>query len=268
MDLNIDKEALKGRSLFIGTPMYGGMCTGAYTQSCIDLAGMLKDLGVEYQVYYVFNASLITIGRNYIADAFLKSGCSHMMFIDSDIGFDPHNVLEMLALAEPDSDKHVLCGPYARKAFNWANVKTAVERGFASPNPQNLNKYVGDILVNSLENRNQIPLDRPFKIKAAGTGFMMIQRQTLEIFEAAYPELKFISGYTGEHHVGAGQEMTAFFDTFIDPVSRRYLSEDIMFCEYCIEAGLDIWLCPWMRLEHVGGHVFESSLADLAALQQ
>ena len=58
-----------------------------------------------------------------------------------------------------------------------------------------------------------------------------------------------------------------YFQALIDPVSRRYLSEDYMFCQWARKIGLKIWLCPWMKLQHVGTHVFGGSLTDLAQIQ-
>ena len=56
----------------------------------------------------------------------------------------------------------------------------------------------------------------------------------------------------------------AFFDCIIDPVSKRYLSEDYMFCYNVKKIGMKVWLCPWMKLKHVGSYIFGGSLADLA----
>jgi hypothetical protein len=48
--------------------------------------------------------------------------------------------------------------------------------------------------------------------------------------------------------------------------SKRYLSEDYMFCYFAQRIGLKVWFCPWMKLQHVGTYVFGGSLADLAAV--
>jgi hypothetical protein len=58
----------------------------------------------------------------------------------------------------------------------------------------------------------------------------------------------------------------AFFDTPIDPESKRYLSEDYMFCQWSRKIGLKVWLCPWMQLKHVGSYIFGGSLVDLAQI--
>jgi hypothetical protein len=39
-----------------------------------------------------------------------------------------------------------------------------------------------------------------------------------------------------------------------------------MFCQMARRAGLKVWLCPWIQLQHVGSYIFGGSLADLASI--
>jgi hypothetical protein len=39
-----------------------------------------------------------------------------------------------------------------------------------------------------------------------------------------------------------------------------------MFCQWIRNAGMKIWLCPWMGLQHVGSYVFSGTLQDLASI--
>ena len=57
-----------------------------------------------------------------------------------------------------------------------------------------------------------------------------------------------------------------YFQALIDPESKRYLSEDYMFCQWCRKIGITIFLCPWMKLKHVGSHIFGGSMSALADL--
>ena len=51
----------------------------------------------------------------------------------------------------------------------------------------------------------------------------------------------------------------ALFDTMIDPVDRRYLSEDYTFCRRWQEIGGDIWLDPSISLNHYGHFCFQGN---------
>jgi hypothetical protein len=62
------------------------------------------------------------------------------------------------------------------------------------------------------------------------------------------------------------REIMAYFDALIDPESKRYLSEDYMFCQWMTKIDVPTWLCPWMKLSHCGSYVFGGSLPDLARL--
>ena len=57
-----------------------------------------------------------------------------------------------------------------------------------------------------------------------------------------------------------------YFQALICPDSKRYLSEDYMFCQWMSKIGVETWLCPWMKMVHVGSYHFGGSLPDLAAL--
>ena len=49
--------------------------------------------------------------------------------------------------------------------------------------------------------------------------------------------------------------------------SNRYLSEDYFFCQFVRRIGYKIYLCPWMKLGHMGSYVFSGSMASLANLE-
>lgn len=48
--------------------------------------------------------------------------------------------------------------------------------------------------------------------------------------------------------------------------SNRYLSEDYMFCQWARNIGVKVWMCPWMKLTHMGSYMFGGSLIDLAQI--
>lgn len=266
MEVSIDVSELRKRKLAIATPMYGGMCSGQYTKSTADLARLGAEYKLDIQFYYLFNESLVQRARNYLVDEFLRTDCTHLLFIDADIGFDPSDVIALLAIAEPGSDKDVVCGPYPKKCISWEKVKRAVDKGFGDRDPENLANYIGDYVFNPAEGITEIPLSEPVEVLESGTGFMMIQRNVFERFAAAYPHLSYKPDHVRTEHFDGSREIVAYFDCPIDPKTKRYLSEDYMFCQYTRNAGMKVWLCPWMKLAHMGTYIYSGSLADLAVL--
>ena len=264
-EIEIPIEELRERKIFVATPMYGGMCGGQYTKSTADLAKLAMHYGMEVEFFYLFNESLITRARNYCVDEFLRNeNFTHLMFIDSDIGFNANDVLSLAALASPDSEYDILCGPYPKKTISWEKIKMAVDKGFADENPQRLANYVGDYVFNPAEGQSEIALDAPVEVLEGGTGFMMIKRETFEKYAEAYPELKYVPDHIRSEHFDGTREIMCYFDALIDPKSKRYLSEDYMFCQWARAAGLKVWMCPWMNMSHTGSYVFRGSLIDLA----
>ncbi len=264
VEIKISSEELRTRKIMIATPMYGGQCTGIYTKSATDLASLAHQYGVKLSFFFLFNESLITRARNYLVDEFMRSDYTHLMFIDSDIGFDPIDVLAMAAIAKPDSDKEIICGPYPKKAIAWEKIKRAVDKGFADEDPNVLEKYVGDYVFNPVAGGGNIRIDTPAEVMEGGTGFMMIQRSAFDKYAAAYPEFLYKPDHVRTKHFDGTREIMAYFDCVIDPESKRYLSEDYMFCQWSRKIGIKVWMCPWMKLTHMGSYMFSGSLADLA----
>jgi hypothetical protein len=266
MEIKVDIAELQKKKLFVATPMYGGQCAGMYTRSIADLSAMCAKYQIPMQMYFLFNESLITRARNYCVDEFMRSTATHLMFIDSDIGFNPQDVIALLAITTDESEYDVIGGPYPKKCISWEKIKTAVDKGVADKDPNNLEKYVGDYVFNPKSSQREIPLGEPVEVREIGTGFMMIRRKTFEDYAKKYPELSYKPDHVRTEHFDGSREIHAYFDCIIDPESRRYLSEDYMFCYNVQKMGSKVWFCPWMKLQHVGHYVFGGSLADLASI--
>jgi len=70
MEIQIKTEELRKKSLFVATPMYGGMNHGLYMKACLDLQGLCIQYGINIKFSFLFNESLITRARNYLVDEF------------------------------------------------------------------------------------------------------------------------------------------------------------------------------------------------------
>jgi hypothetical protein len=258
MEISISKEVLQTKRLFIATPMYGGMNCGLYMKACLDLQGLCMQYGVQVKFSFLFNESLITRARNYLVDEFLRSDSTHMLFIDSDIHFNPQDVIALLAL-----DKDVIGAPYPKKAIKWSSVKKAVVKN-PDIEAHLLEKVTGDYVFNPVKGTAQFSVTEPLEVLEIGTGFMMIKREVFPKFEAAYPELKYKPDHVGQANFDGSRYIHAYFDTVIDKVSERYLSEDYMFCQWWRNIGGQIYLCPWMKTSHIGTYHFQGDMPAVA----
>ena len=145
MEIELDIKQLQGKKIFLATPMYGGQCHGSYTKSIADLMTVCTRHQIELKLFFMFNESLITRARNYLADEFLRSDFDYLMFIDSDIQFEPYDVLVLSHYAINNPDMGIVCGPYPKKAISWEKIKLAADKGFADNNPLLLEEFVGAV---------------------------------------------------------------------------------------------------------------------------
>jgi hypothetical protein len=260
MEIQIKLEDLKKNKLFVATPMYGGMANGMYVKSSLDLQTLMIKYGVETKFSFLFNESLITRARNYLVDEFLRSDCTHMLFIDSDIHYNPQDVIALMAL-----DKDVIGAPYPKKSINWNNIAQAARQNPDMPAGE-LESLVGEYVFNVVKGTEKFTVTEPLQVLEIGTGFMMIKRDVFSKFKEAYPELHYKPDHVGQANFDGTRYIHAYFDTVIDPVSHRYLSEDYMFCQWWRNIGGEIHLCPWMKTQHVGTYAFTGNMPKIAEL--
>lgn len=267
MEIKIDLDVLRKRKLFIATPMYGGACAGMFARSIADLSAICAQNGIPLQMYFLFNESLITRARNYCVDEFMRSEAEHLMFIDSDIGFNPHDVIALMALQANEEDKYdIIGGPYPKKCISWEKIKHAVDKGVADEDPNVLEKFVGDYVFNPKAGQGSIQIGEPCEVLEIGTGFMMVTKNALKKFIDSYPQYMYKPDHVRTAAFDGTREIMMAFQAEIDPKSKRYLSEDYWFCQKAQEIGLKTWFCPWMKMQHVGTYIFGGSLADLASI--
>jgi hypothetical protein len=265
MEIKVEIEKLRQNKLFVATPMYGGMAHGLYIKSSLDLQNIMNKYGIETKFSFLFNESLITRARNYLVDEFLRTDCTHMLFIDSDINYDARDVVTLMAL-----DKEVIGAPYPKKAINWENVAKAA-RQHPDIEPHELEKLVGQYVFNPVKGTKSFSVTEPLEVLEIGTGFMMIKRQVFEKMKESFPNIHYKPDHVGQKNFDGSRYIHAYFDTVIDYKdsitgggSDRYLSEDYMFCQMWRKIGGQIYLCPWMKTQHVGTYAFTGNMPAVA----
>lgn len=263
-ELSIKVEELRQAKIFVATPMYGGQCHGLYMKSSLDLQAMCGRYGIECKFSFIFNESLITRARNYLVDEFLRSGMTHLVFIDSDISYDPQDVLAMIALSLKYDNMDIIGGPYPKKSINWSNVALAARNHKDMP-AGDLAGVIGDFVFNPVKGGpQQFNVTQPLEVMEVGTGFMLVRRKVFEDFDVAFPERSYLPDHRGTAHFDGSRQIHAYFDCVIDPDSKRYLSEDYMFCQYARKIGKRVWYCPWMSIGHCGSYIFQGDMKSIA----
>lgn len=255
-------DELKKTSIMVATPMYGAMCVGGFAEALAGLFRLAGQYGLRVEFQHLGNESLITRARNRLAHTFLTSSATHLMFIDADIGFNPVDVLSLAVQAKPDTDKAVVCGTYSRKSIDWDQVRSAAQSGVADKDASILSRLTGSFPFGLAPGQSKmVKMNEPMSVTHAGTGFMMIRRDVFETLADTLVDRRYFDPEAGSE----GATVTSFFDSDIDPDTNQYLGEDYTFCHRVGAAGLKIWVCPWIRLNHIGTYVYSGGMPDLAA---
>ena len=223
--------------LFIATPAYGHQVTTNYANSMFKfLAAKYDDIICHSMIHVQSGMALVTQARNNCVAEFMKSDADKLLFIDSDIGFQPEAIYRLLKF-----DSELVLTPYPVKGYSRAG---------------------GLQFIIHFPNRDEIVVDKEgfCEITGGPTGFMMIDRSVFEKMIQAYPEKKCVNKQMiGDKVQTMDEHWYTFFETDVDPVNG-YLGEDIAFCNLWRKIGGKIYADVNTRLTHYGGHSFCGSL--------
>jgi hypothetical protein len=267
--VQLSVEEIRKNKFFIATPCYGGQLNEPYFRSVIKMMTFFNGHQIPLAFGTIANESLVTRARNVLVAYFLASDYTHLMFIDADIEFQTEDILKLYA-----HKKDVVVGAYPKKGVAWDKIRANLI------DPANKSKELSDRDMASFGSDYAINfkfVDKEtktigvenglIKLHDAGTGFMMIKREALLKLLKAYPEIK----YNNDVNINNNElsdKFYALFDTMIDPIDRRYLSEDYTFCRRWQEIGGDIWLDPSISLNHYGHFCFQGNTNAIIQWEQ
>jgi len=236
------------KHITIATPMYGGVCHGAYLKSIMSLTNLLGKRGYTANYSDLSNESLITRARNTLTEMFLRSNSDYLLFIDSDQGFNADGVLKMI-----EEGVDVIGAAVPMKGINWNRVKAAALAG-----QDDLAKHSAIYNFNATQDQKNSIKENPLSIVEVdyvGSGLMLISRNALQSLKEVTPSYR--SDQTKTGGILYGETIYDFWRTDIDPESNRLLSEDYNFCKVWKDQGGKIYLAPYVKVVHVGTYWFQ-----------
>jgi hypothetical protein len=137
--------------ILIATPTYDGTVHVTYMRTVIEILTSCGEAGVQAS-HMTTEGSLVELARNKLAARALNDPTvTHLLFIDSDIGFSLETMVRLIA----NANLPIVGVACPRKAFEFNH---------------NVGKVHGEV-----EGRSGI-----FEVDAIGTGIMLIQREVLE----------------------------------------------------------------------------------------
>ncbi|MFL9872969.1 hypothetical protein [Paraburkholderia megapolitana] len=239
-------------SICVATPSLRAMATTVYVQSILELQAKCHSKGFEFEIKIVNGISPIDHARNLLVSMFLnQTNCSHIFFIDDDMGF---NVDEVISMFERANDADVVGVIYPRRKIDWSRIKKTV---LANPDidPAHLAHLGGnyDGMFVMPNNGTTLPIGRELTpIDAVGTGLMLISRSC---FERLRKVGNLTSYYVSEY---GGLLCESFFQ------SKPGLGEDLAFCKSVISNGGTLLGATNVTVIHAGLHEYIGDLPGIA----
>lgn len=235
-------------SILFCTPCYGGGVTAQHWVSSLRLKDELRTAGLEHDWSIGWNESLVHRARMEMTAAFLKSAHTHMMWFDADIEFSSEDVSKLWNL----------CTDIAVAAYSMKLP----------------DKPLSAWKDGKLVKLDECP-DKPFPVDFAGTGFMLIRRETLEAIYAYLVAWEYRAKLLVDRLIGGGlvsddeaatlrrmqEGMASSYEgpngrvpaLYMTPIHNDGLeSEDYFFCRVAREAGFEIIMDPSVKLGHWG----------------
>jgi hypothetical protein len=191
---------------------------------------MLQAKDVPYEVRLITGCSVVSYARTRVADAFLKSECTHLFMLDSDQSWAEEDFMRVLCLAT----KLELVGAiYPAKKLPITFLMMPEATTVAT------NDY------------GCVP------VKGMGLGFTCVSRRVIRQLAEKSPKVKFPESDEPIAHL--------FRDDDLFQGSAR--GEDMSFFSDCKDMGYTAWLEPSAEIGHIGSHEFKASFKSLMVKQ-
>jgi hypothetical protein len=219
--------------LFIATPAFQGKVNIQYAVGLTDTILLLKEQGIQTAFLMSKSGSLLCAERNRLTAHFLKTDCTHMLCIDSDLGWPPQAVVEMLK-----KDKDFIAGVYPCRGENLFLFRPIYNEN-------------GSLKVE----------DNLLEMDTIPAGFMLIKREVIEKMIADTPELAYCPK---ENKDDAAHGL---FETKI--IDGEFWGEDFIFCKRARASGFKIFVDPMIEFDHDGTRgMLMSALCDKSPEEQ
>ena len=177
---------------------------------------------------------LIHQARNYLTSVFLTTEYQYLLFIDSDVEFEPDAVAKMLV-----AKKDIICTPYRTKS-------------------EQLDKHIYTV---EFKNPKTIPImpGGLVEIEAGPTGIMLIHRGVFERIIKNHPELKIKNKATQ-----SSDKSHEFYYNFFDfGFKDGYaMGEDVSFCQLAKENDFKLYANIESTTKHHGSWAWEGKFGE------
>ena len=148
--------------IFVATPVYDGKLQIEVVQNLLGEQALALLSGDELEFRFLPNCSHPAMGRNQLAQDFMKSNFDRLVFLDSDVTFEPGSLLKIA--------RHEV--PFVGGAYRFKQDLEAYPVGFL-PDPA----------------KKGIPTNKDglLAVAALPGGFLSLSREVFEKLQSAHP---------------------------------------------------------------------------------
>lgn len=253
--------------ILIGTPTGDGMVCIQYLLSVRSLEAAFKTRLPPINSNVLFGtASFMPFSRNALASIVMNDkSYTHLLFVDSDMGFQPSAVMKMIA-----SDKDVVGCLYPKRSMQDTAFAAALASGNSLEKARSISydyaaaEQLQKKVVEASLGKGAIHAvqDGLVKTLRLGMGLTLIKRSVFERMAQIIPDLVVQAEYAA-HYLSMGLKgdvLQCFSSLTLNKVS---LSEDLSFSlRWTRECDGEMWACVDQRISHVGEHVYTGRMLD------
>ena len=221
-------------NILVFIPAYGHQISCATFQSTHKMVPMLLAKGHSVAITTHSSPDISEI-RNYALTQWFDGmpESQHMLMLDSDMGFPPELIVDLLALNEP-----MVGAIYPKKLLE---VEWAASGWGTGANAGGKGQFV--------------------RVRGLGMGCFLIRRDAVATMVEKLPDI--IDTDFEDLDIYPKKRMIRAFDPMRGEDNRR-MSEDISFCYRWLKCSGEIWGAGGYEMEHVGMHSFHACYAKWA----
>lgn len=210
--------------VFIGIPTRG-TCSIYFAGALANTISAFDIAKVKWELHYHQSSCFPCMSRNKLIAQFLKSDCTHLWFIDDDMGWNTDAIIHMLAC-----DREFVAG--------IGPLKEEGKKHFACnlfTNPDGSTVMEG-------------PPHYLMQAQYVGGAFLLLKRSVIERLIQAFPDLR--------SEAVDPEWGFSFFESAYRPL---WLTEDYVFCDRWRACGGVIWCYPNIDFTHQGTKEYEGN---------
>jgi len=219
--------------LWVSTPTLDGRVSIEYMRSYDNLKAALFQQKVNTNVDFLSGNSILPQARNYLVDRFMRSDADWILMVDSDISYEPMDIVACL----PHLSDAIVGLPCCKKFAHWDRVAQTVRN-----NPDYPAKDIPAIMADANFAIPESGILQPDEYGLAnvewiGTGAMITSREALVKIIKANPNEKTDADKKAVHEFFK-------YEPFSGKIGgtdvTRYYGEDVSFCRLAKRSGLSV----------------------------